>query len=459
MSDQTVVDQEKPTLSNTFLNIYSFSGIFASIVSTITGQNYAMFLTNVALIPAAAVGTLLLITRLLGIFMTPLAGAIIEKTNLKWGKYRSWILIFGPIGAAIGIFRVINPNIPIAAKSAYYIAISLIGSVTMAFSGAAHAAMFPIIGANRIDRIRLATRRSMGASSGQILSSLIVTPIMVYFGLNRGNDYMGYLAPVLIFSSFAIIAAFVNAHILKPFDSGKQHATRSSASIFTLLSIVFTNKHLFILFIAECFRWTSRMVMTGLLMYNFRYVFNNLLMIAPMMTASNLVSFTCTYLGQHFALKFGRKRTYAAGVTLQMITYLIAYFLFRNNITMYAVMIALGHIGYGPSASQTTALFADVADHAELTSGKSVKGLVMTLQGIPTQLANAVAGAMTGFGLAAIGFDATQEVLAESVINGIAMISTLLPAVFLLLAIITIQFFTLDDKMIQELKASKAATV
>ncbi len=65
MSDQTVVDQEKPTLSNTFLNIYSFSGIFASIVSTITGQNYAMFLTNVALIPAAAVGTLLLITRLL----------------------------------------------------------------------------------------------------------------------------------------------------------------------------------------------------------------------------------------------------------------------------------------------------------------------------------------------------------------------------------------------------------
>ena len=334
----------------------------------------------------------------------------------------------------------------------------MIGNVTMSFSGAAHAAMFPIIGANRIDRIRLATRRSMGASSGQILSSLVVTPIMVYFGLNRGNDYMGYFAPVLIFSVLATAAAFINAHILKPFDSGQQHASRSTTSIFTLLSIVFTNKHLFILFIAECFRWTSRMVMTGLLMYNFRYVFNNMLMIAPMMTASNLVSFTCTYFGQHFALKYGRKLTYAAGVTLQMISYLLAYFLFRNNLTMYAVMIALGHIGYGPSASQTTALFADVADYAELTSGKSVKGLVMTLQGIPTRFANAIAGAMTGFGLAAIGFDATQEVLAEGVISGIAMISTLLPAVFLLLAVITIQFFTLNDKMIQDLRASKAAT-
>ena len=50
------------------------------------------FYTDVFGIPAAAVGTLFLISRLWDAVNDPLMGALADRTNTRWGKFRPWVL-------------------------------------------------------------------------------------------------------------------------------------------------------------------------------------------------------------------------------------------------------------------------------------------------------------------------------------------------------------------------------
>ena len=75
-----------------------------------------MFLTDVVgLIPASA-GIVMTVANIIGVISVPILGPAIEKSNMKWGKYGSWILLapFVILVSATLLFA----NFNFAAKSA-----------------------------------------------------------------------------------------------------------------------------------------------------------------------------------------------------------------------------------------------------------------------------------------------------------------------------------------------------
>src|SRR3990172_6114847 len=50
------------------------------------------FYTNVFGIAAGTAGTILLISRVIDAFNDPIVGALADRTNTRWGRYRPWIL-------------------------------------------------------------------------------------------------------------------------------------------------------------------------------------------------------------------------------------------------------------------------------------------------------------------------------------------------------------------------------
>src|SRR5665647_1837582 len=83
-------------LKKSVINLYGLPSFGFQTLVNIEVFFFAAFLTDFAKLPLAIVSTLLLVTSILDILWVPTAGVILEKSNMKWGKYLSLIHISEP---------------------------------------------------------------------------------------------------------------------------------------------------------------------------------------------------------------------------------------------------------------------------------------------------------------------------------------------------------------------------
>ena len=91
--------------------------------SNIYFQTFILFLlyfyTDVFGLPAAAVGTMFLITRIWDAVNDPIMGTIADRTNTRWGKFRPYILILALPFAIMGVITFTTPDSDITGKLIY----------------------------------------------------------------------------------------------------------------------------------------------------------------------------------------------------------------------------------------------------------------------------------------------------------------------------------------------------
>ena len=95
-----------------------------NIITQILGTFLTAYYTDSVGIAAAAVGTMMLVARLLDGISDVLMGGIVDKTRTKWGKARPWILISAPV-ICIGLILTFNvpESLSSSAKLIHYICI------------------------------------------------------------------------------------------------------------------------------------------------------------------------------------------------------------------------------------------------------------------------------------------------------------------------------------------------
>ncbi|MBN1480285.1 MFS transporter, partial [candidate division KSB1 bacterium] len=90
--------------------------------------NFLMFFyTDIFGISAAAVGTMLMVSRFWDAVNDPLMGIIADRTNTRWGRFRPYLIwMSGPL-ALIGVFTFLTPDFGPVGKLVYaYITYTLI---------------------------------------------------------------------------------------------------------------------------------------------------------------------------------------------------------------------------------------------------------------------------------------------------------------------------------------------
>lgn len=100
------------------------------------------------------------------------------------------------------------------------------------------------------------------------------------------------------------------------------------------------------------------------------------------------------------------------------------------------------------------ALVPEVISFGEFTHGKRIAGIVNALTGIFYKAGMALGGVVPGLVLALVGFDkeATEQTpLAE---QGILWLVAVIPAILLVLSMIIISRYELDDKKMDEINSA-----
>ncbi|WP_322083364.1 MFS transporter [Burkholderia sp. BCC1972] len=100
---------EKPTLSMGEKLSYGSGEIASNLAWNMVTGFLLFYYSDVALLPVAALGGLMLVTRVLDAIFDPLVGIAVDRTSSRYGKARPYLLYVNrAIGWVIGISEIVG---------------------------------------------------------------------------------------------------------------------------------------------------------------------------------------------------------------------------------------------------------------------------------------------------------------------------------------------------------------
>lgn len=159
------------------------AGEMASNVTWNMAAGFLLFYySDVAMLPVAALGTLMLVTRVLDAVFDPLAGVLVDRTRSRYGKARPYLLYVPIPFAVLTVMTFSVPDVSATGKLAYaYVTFTLMG-LAYSLLYIPYSALLPLIARNPADRVQLGSFRSMGTSIASILVYGLTMPIVAYVG-------------------------------------------------------------------------------------------------------------------------------------------------------------------------------------------------------------------------------------------------------------------------------------
>ena len=382
----------------------------------------------------AAVGSALLIVRLIDALSDPLIGLLADRWRPSYGRRRTW---FG-LAAIPAVFAAWFVFVPPSGAGTTYLA--LWGA---ALSVAWTAAIVPYtawgaeISTSYTGRARVVAWRESFGVAGTVLalSATAIVPLMGFPG--QANILFALALCVAIGVPLSVGAAVTL--LPEPRDDTVQHVEfkqglaqlRANKPFIRLLSAFFLNGFgngfpatLFLFFVTDRLRAGA-------------YA-------GPLL----LLYFLCGIIGVPFwlwlATKTSKHRAWALGMIMACICFVAAPFIAEGQIWPFAAVCIGTGLALGADLVLAPAIQADVIDVDTANTGTQRAGLYFALWGFATKLALALAIGVAFPLLAWAGFDPAVQLRTPSGLTTLAVLYAIVPIVLKLGAIALVWNFPID---------------
>jgi len=162
-----------------------------------------IFYTDVFGISAAAVGTMLLVTRIADAVADPVMGAIADRTKTRWGHFRPYVLWFALPLAVAGVLTFTTPNLGGGAKIVYaYVTYALLMFLYTAVN-IPYTALMGVMTPNSVERTSISSIRFIGAFTAGVFVQYFTLKFVQVFG--QGNETRGWQLTMVLYGVLAVI--------------------------------------------------------------------------------------------------------------------------------------------------------------------------------------------------------------------------------------------------------------
>jgi glucuronide carrier protein len=396
-----------------------------------------VYYTDVAGISAAAAGTLLLVVRIFDAFADVFAGRIVDKTYSKrFGKFRPFIL-FGSV--PLLVLSVLTFSVPQIGESgmllyAYltYAALGLAYSLVNIPYGSLAGAMTQ----NPSERAKLASARTIGAAVVGALLGMFVAPL-----LKPGADLQFVFTSITL--GFVVVGT---ALYLFTFFTAKETVQRDIPHVTMKQSFqtLKGNKPLLLLCISSLLLLTGMLSSSTAQLYFLRDVFGAL-ELYPLLSLLQLVLiFGAAPFVPKLVRTFSKRNAYIGAGLVSALGSVIAFF--ATNVWVAFAGMVLSMFGVLLVNMLIWALEADTVEYGEWKTGVRTEGITYALFSFTRKTGQALGGAVAAYALALGGYAAGAETQTASAEFGIRAGAALVPAVFIVLAVLVMLAYPLTDK-------------
>ncbi|MGN0029500.1 MAG: glycoside-pentoside-hexuronide (GPH):cation symporter [Marinilabiliaceae bacterium] len=421
------------------------------------------FYTNVYGLEPSVAAFMFLIVRLVDVAWDPLVGTFVDRMSPRLGKYRSY-LIFGGIpltGFAILCFwNGFHGSVAYAYVT--YVGMSMCYTLINVPYGALNASL-----TRDTDEITILTsvRMFMANCGGLAVASGI--PLLVAYispdGLtNTAESADAWFATMAIFSLVGL------ALLVFCFSQCKERVVMDSSEAANVkVSDLFTeferNRPLRVIafFFVTAFAMMSVGNSAG--SYYMIYNVNAPEYMALFMGLGSAPSFIFMPLVPLIKRAIGKKNMFYVFLSIAILGMAILYVVsmvdaLKGQIWLVMVAQFIKSTGVIVATGYMWALVPEVISYGEWKSGKRIAGIVNALTGIFFKAGMALGGVVPGLVLAYVGFDGgNATVQSEFAQQGILWLVCVIPAALLVLAMVIISRYELEDDVVDRINAEVEA--
>jgi len=410
-----------------------------------------IFYTDVMGLAAAAVGTMILVTRLVDAVTDPLMGALADRTRTRWGRFRPYLL-FGALPLALtGVLTWTVPDLDPDGKLLWAYATFTLMMLAYTVLSMPYSALSGVMTADSQQRTTLISFRFIAAFAGTTLVNWLTLDLVQWLG--RGDEALGWqltlaLYGVIATATFATVFLTTRERIAPP----PQQRTAVKQDLLDLLH----NRPWLVLFVLALVIMVTIVMRSGSLVYFLKYHVGR-----PELTG--------TFLGMYsVALAVGAALTPVMTRYVdkrRLLMWLMAgvgvlscamYFVPSDAIwVLFAINTLIGLL-LGPKSPLAFSMYADCADYTEWKTGRRATAMTFSAATFSQKLGGALAAAAIAWVLAAMGYVA-NEAQSDASRQGIALLLTVIPGVVALVAAWLMRFYPLDDAALERVQADLQA--
>ncbi|MEM9887220.1 MAG: MFS transporter [Bacteroidota bacterium] len=423
------------------------------------------FYTDVFGISAAAVGTMFLLTRIWDSVNDPIMGILSDRTRTRWGKFRPYLLMLAVPFAVLGVLTFTSPDLSATGKIVYaYVTYTLMMMVYTAIN-VPYASLMGVMTSNIGERTSLASWRLIGAFSGGLFVAVTANALVDYFGGDgQGNiDYAaGYQSAVMVFGILAVLLfIFTFWETRERLEPPKEKESSLKADFKHLAK----NAPWWIMLCAAIFNNIFNTLRDGTILYYFKYYIQDQVLsffgtnyeLSQSAMASAYLSIWIgtniigVLLAKPLSARFGKKKTFMYAILASSFLSFGFFFLQPHQlIAIFALNIFIG-ISAGIVLPILWAMYADIADYSEWKNGSRSTGLIFSSSSMSQKFGWTLGGALTGWLLAYLGFEANVE-QTETSILGIKLMISVFAGLAGVIAAIFVSRYKLDEATMEDIQ-------
>lgn len=435
---------------------YMFGDLGNDFTFTFASAYLMVFYTNVLGISAAMVGVLFLVARCIDAFTDIGMGVLVDRAHpAKDGKFKPWIRrMCGFVAiAAFLMYQSGMAGAPMWLKTVYmFVTYILWGSFAYTSINIPYGSMASAISNSPSDRAELSTWRSLGAQFAGVAIGIIV-PQVIYHEVDGQQVASGTMFTIVaaVFSVLAVISYILcyklTTERVKIEKDPNEKAPTAAESVKALVS----SRALIALIAAAIVLLLSAMLGQSMNQYLYIQWFNdkNALSIVGVMSLP-IVLIMAAVVGK-ITTRFGKREAGAVGMLVSGVIYVVLGFMKIKNPWLYLVIVFFGMLGMYYFNMVIWSYIIDVIDDMEVKNGHREDGTVYGVYSFARKIGQALAGGLSGFALAAIGFVEGAPKQTEAVKEGIYNLANFVPGIlYIVVALILVFLYPLSKKVVNQ---------
>ena len=418
-----------------------------NLVWTTIGSYLTLYYTDSVGLAAAAIGTMMLLTRLLDGISDLIMGSIIDRTHTKWGKARPWML-YAYIGCAVTL--VANFAIPdtlgtTAQYAWFFIAYTLLNAVFYTANNIAYEALTSLVTKNAKERVEMGSFRFMFSFGTNLLIQSITFGLVASFG----GGAAAWRIVAIIYCIVGIISNTLSCFSVKELSDaelrdGKEEED-SKLTLAETFKLLISNKY-FVMICVVYILQQLRAAMLSVGTYFMTYVLFNQKLFGVFSWAINIpliiaLAITPTLVAKARGMYKLNKYSYVFA-TICRLGIVVAGYL--GSIPLMLVFTVLTSLGEGPWQGDVGAVIANCSEHTYLKTGKRIDGSMFSCTSFGTKLGGGIGVALSGWLLDASGYVNNAAVQSASCISMMNVMYLWLPFAFDLIITIILSFMNIE---------------